>query len=535
MSAIDIRYIVNVLPSTLPPGAAGLDLLGLLLTRNQTIPIGGDYGGVLKFPTAADVGAYFGTTSDEYEFAVRYFLGTDVADRRPRGLLIGAFPDQPQTAWVRGAALKPPLLSTFRAITAGELSISFSGTVVDIEPVNLSTVDSFTEIAEIVQAAIRAQAEVDPGPNTAMAAATFRTGSASKFSFAPLAAGADEISLATVTWNANTYSFEIRGGGEGTDGQTISDISGNLADAMQVSDDYMPAISDGTSGKDAKAILEGIKSRTQNFATYTTLWNATREEKVTLGEWQASYPNYFMYVPHDDDPNLTIFGNTDNDASILRALDIDCAFMYGSFIYSAFVMGMAASINYQGSNSTMTFAHRSQTGLPYAVSDTPTAQALEDKGVNFYGNYALRNDEFHFLFPGRTLGSYRFIDHYVNSIWFFSALETSAAYGLNHTKRIPYNDAGLAVIRSFYQTAITAALNNGVIDTGVTLSDSQKAIIIAEVGRDITRDLFKNGYYLEIRQPDPSARIDRDSTDNALYWTYGGSVHRLDLTAKSLT
>lgn len=508
MPAIDIRYIVNVLPSTLPPGAAGLDLLGLLLTRNQSIPIGGAYGGVLKFPTAADVGAYFGTDSDEYEFAVRYFLGTDVASRRPRGLLIGAFPDQPQTAWVRGAPIKPPLLSAFRAITSGAMTISFSGTEVTITPVNLSSVDSFTEVADIVQAAIRAQGDSeDP----------------------------DEISLATVTWNAATYSFEIRGGGAGADGQTISNISGNLADAMQVSDDSIPAISDGTSGHDPKAILTALKTRTQNFATYTSMWKATTEEKIAFGEWQASYPNYFMYVPWDDDPNLTIFGNTDNDASILAALEIDCAFMYGGFIYSAFVMGMAASINYQGENTTMTFAHRSQTGLPYAVDDTTVAQALEEKGVNFYGNYALRNDEFHFLFPGRTLGSYRFIDHYVNSIWFYSALETSASYGLNHTRRIPYNDAGLALIRSFYQTAITAALTNGTMDAGVALTELQKAIIISEVGRDITRDLFKNGYYLEVKQPDPAARVDRETTDNALYYTYGGSVHRLDLAAKALT
>lgn len=505
--AIDIRYIVNVYPSILPPGAQGLELNGLLFSRTDLIPIGGEYNGILQFTSAADVGSYFGTLSDEYYFATKYFLGYDNSFRRPRRLFIAAYYDQPRTAWLQGNPITP-ILANFKNITSGDLTVEFSGVSVSITPVNLSTVTSFSEVAQIVETAVR-----DAAPS----------------------GDAGEVGQATVTYSSLTRAFRIQAGGTGADGQTIGPATGAVADAMLWDADHSPTISAGTSGATAAAILEAIKDITQNWATFTSLWKATTEEKIAFAQWQALYSNSFLYVTHDDDSNLLIAQNTNNDASILAALNIDCAFVYGGYVYAAFIMGMAASIDYTGFNSVITFAHKAQTGLPYNVNHTSEARALEDKGVNFYGNYALRNDQFQFLFPGRTLGSWRWIDHYVNSIWFFSALETSAAFGLHYASRVPYNQPGFSLIRSFYMDPINAATQNGTIDAGLALSETQKAIIIQQAGHDITPDLERNGYYLQIRDPGPAVRVNRDSTDNKLWYTYAGSVHRLDLAAISIT
>lgn len=503
---IDIRYIVNVYPSTLPPGAQGLELNGLLLTRNQDIPLGDDYKGMLQFPSAADVGDYFGVLSNEYDFATRYFTGTDITSRRPRRLFVAGYDDTARTAWLRSGTIVP-LLSAFKEIAEGGFSATFSGVDVSITPVNLSTITSFSEAAQILQEAIRAAAPE----------------------------GNDEIALATVEYSSSFTGFILRGGGTGEDGQLITGAAGNLAEAMKFTDESGVVRSEGSAGKAPAEIMDRIKRATQNWATFTSLWKATTEEKVAFGQWQTQYLNSFMYVPHDDDNNLLIPLNKDNDATILNELKIDCAFLYGGYIYAAFVMGIAASVNYAGQNTVLTYAHKAQTGLPYNVDDTVSARALEDKGVNFYGNYALRNDQFQFLFPGRTLGGWRWIDHFVNSIWFFSALETGAAYGLRYASRIPYNRVGASLIRSFYMDPINAATVNGTIDVGLELSEAQRALVAQEAGQDISGELSRNGYCLKIRIPGPEVRVNRDSTENKLWYTYAGSVHRLDLNAISIT
>lgn len=513
--AIDIRFIVNVIPGTLPAAARGLDMNGLLLTRSDLIPLGGDYNGLMQFPNAAAVGQYFGTLSDEYNFAQKYFTGTEIVTQRPRTIFIGAYNDTAQTAWIRGQTFVP-VLSDFRTISDGVLSIPFSGTPVTTASMDFTAVTSFSEVASIVQAGIRAAAS-----------------------------GQAEAETATVTFSSAFNAFIIRAGGTGEDGQTIGDGSGNIASAMRISESDVTIQSAGSTGSTAPQIMERIKSQTQNWASFTTLFKPTLEEKTQLGQWAQLYPNSFAFVASDDDENLRVPLNTNNDAYILRQLNLPISYFFGNYIYPAFAMGTLASVDYAGGNgdlggigTVITYAHRFQAGLPYTINDTTSAQALEDKRVNFYGNYALRNDGFQGLFPGCTLSTdWQWMDHYYNSIWFFSALETAAAFGLRYARRIPYNRIGTSYIASVYQPAIMQARRNGTIDVGLTLSETQQAIIIGEVGSvnsRVIQDLYNNGYWLDIRLPGAEARQARETTINRLYWTYAGSVHRLDLSALAI-
>jgi hypothetical protein len=59
--------------------------------------------------------------------------------------------------------------------------------------------------------------------------------------------------------------------------------------------------------------------------------------------------------------------------------------------------------------------------------------------------------------------------------------------------------------------AINEAVNNGVIDNDLTLSEGQKAQIMSEVGEDITIELATRGWWYKIDDPTPSDRADRQS------------------------
>ncbi len=61
------------------------------------------------------------------------------------------------------------------------------------------------------------------------------------------------------------------------------------------------------------------------------------------------------------------------------------------------------------------------------------------------------------------------------------------------------------------------------------LSEAQKAQLINEIGQDVADEILTNGYYLQVADPGAQARINRESPLLGLWYTYGGSVHKVDL------
>ena len=106
--------------------------------------------------------------------------------------------------------------------------------------------------------------------------------------------------------------------------------------------------------------------------------------------------------------------------------------------------------------------------------------------------------------------------------------------GLTNNGRVPYNERGYALIRSWLQDPINRALKNGVIDTGVTLSESQKAQVMNEAGLDISTELWINGYYIQVEDAGAQVRVTRDSPNVSCWYTYAGSIHRVNVAASAL-
>ena len=100
--------------------------------------------------------------------------------------------------------------------------------------------------------------------------------------------------------------------------------------------------------------------------------------------------------------------------------------------------------------------------------------------------------------------------------------------------RVPYTDAGYTMIRAWVQDVADRAINNGVIDLGVSLSQTQKAELMREAGVDITTELYNSGYYLQIVDAPAATRQARESPACNFWYTYGGSVHRLNLPSTAI-
>ena len=198
-------------------------------------------------------------------------------------------------------------------------------------------------------------------------------------------------------------------------------------------------------------------------------------------------------------------------------------------------MGSIASVDWNRENGAITYAFKSGMGLAATVTTEVMANFLENRNANFYGNYATRNAEFDFFYPGRLLNSnYVFIDPLINSIWLNNALQVAIMNGLTIAPRVPYTNGGYARIRSWMMDPINRARTNGTIEAGVNLSDAQKAEVMAEAGMDISEELFTAGYFLQIVDPGAQARVNRETPVISLWYTYGGAVQRITVASTAI-
>ena len=197
-------------------------------------------------------------------------------------------------------------------------------------------------------------------------------------------------------------------------------------------------------------------------------------------------------------------------------------------------MSEAAAFDWNRRQGVINFAFKSQSGLAAVVTDGAEASNLEAAGVNYYGRWATRNPEFVFLYNGTVSGKYKWLDAYVNAIWLRSAVQISCMDGLTMAGRVPYNEMGYTQISAWLQDPINQAVFNGVIDAGVELSEKQKAEVYIEAGEDISEQLFTEGYYFQVLDPGASVRAERGTPIISVWYTYGGSVYKLNIPLTAL-
>jgi hypothetical protein len=150
-SAIPAGQIVNVVPSVLNAGGVGLDLLGLLITTDNHIPLGEVY----SFPNLTAVQTFFGPTSYIAALAGTYFLADINATRRPGALLMACYGSTWLPAWLRSAQLPTLTLAQLQACTPNStITLPIDGVSHTSQPITLAAATSFSMAAQMIGAAL---------------------------------------------------------------------------------------------------------------------------------------------------------------------------------------------------------------------------------------------------------------------------------------------------------------------------------------------------------------------------------------------
>ena len=486
--AIPADYIVSVNPRVIYGGSGQLVLSGLLLTDNPLC----SFPQLMAFPGAKEVGEFFGYDTNEYKLATVYFLGYDNSYRKPEKLY---FARRGATAF-GGELVGAPVTATyaeFQVIEDGTFVISVDGSAYTLTGIDFSAVTSLSTVAQAINNAFTTD-----GIGVTMAYSSVTKGF---------------IITNNTTGSTGSLSY-ITAGSTGTD----------ISEMLAMREEDGAVIYEGSGALTPAEAMESVTTQTRNFASFTCVDTMTNDEVVGFARWNNGQGVSYLFSAWKNDTNANVLA--------LQELIKDFAgvsLVRGTAEYAVFIMAEAASIDWNRRQGVINFAFKSQSGLAAIVTDGVEASALEAAGVNYYGRWATRNPEFVFLYNGAINGDYKWIDAWVNAIWLRSAVQISCMNGVKIANRVPYTDTGYTQISAWLQDPINQAILNGTIDAGVELSEKQKAELFIEVGKDISEQLFVEGYYFEVSDPGADVRAVRGTPIINVWYTYGGSVNKLNI------
>ena len=405
------------------------------------------------YQSLAAVASDFGTTAPEYQAAALYFGQSP----QPSTLYIGAWARTAQPAILHGDILSPAqqAISSFTSITAGALGITINGSVQNVTGVNLSAVSTL------------------PGVAAALTA---------------------KLIGATCVWNANLGRFDIITSTTGpTAAITFATSAGtgtDLATAMQLRSGDGGSTVQGSAAETALAAVTALDQLSNNWYGLTfaaSVMPANSDYTAIAGYIEAAGTSRIFGVTTQDTGALNPQGTSDI-AYLLQQLSYKRTFVQysSSSPYACCsIFGRAFTVNFNGSNTTITLKFKQEPGVAPEYLTSTQAAALAAKNCNVFVAY---NNSTYIVQEGTMVNGY-FFDEVHGTDWLQNAVQT-AIYNVLYTSttKIPQTDAGVAVIIATISNILEQSVANGLVAPGVWTA--------AGFGALNTGDTLSKGYYV---------------------------------------
>ncbi len=491
--AIPASQLVSVLPGVLAAGGNPLSLNGLFLTNDTSPPI----GSVLSFPDAETVADYFGASSRESQMAAVYFAGFDTSTTKPSTLYVAQYPSTAVAAYLRSGSFEGVTLAQLNLIS-GVLTITVDGDAFTTGTINLASASSFSNAASLIEAALGAVG-----------------------------------CYATVLYDSQLNALTITSPSTGSPASTITVGTGSIATPLKLTLATGAVLSQGADAAVAATFMAAIVAATQNWATFATVFEPDTTGKLAFAAWTNGANDRYAYIAWDNDSTVPAGASPSSFGAQVATLEYDGTIpIYDTTgDIAAFFCGAVASIDFEQTQGRITFAYKGQAGLVADVTDAVSYQNVLANSYNCYARFATANDQFTNFQPGSTPGQWRWADSYINQIWLNNALQLAFMVLLTSVNSIPYNQQGYNQLRATALDPINAGLNNGVIQPGVTLSNSQRSQIDTAVGGPASAVVQSQGWFLDIKDASPTQRAARASPPMTLYYADGGSVQAIELSS----
>lgn len=456
------------------------DLILRLFTKNILMPT----SSYVEMTTLADVGYWFGTSSEEYKRASVYFGFVSKNITSPEKISFARFnPTAVAPRIIGGKTLTA--LATWQGITNGSIKIEIAGTTQQISAIDFSACANLADVADTLQTAID---DAFPGGLVSYDSVNKRfnyvgaTTGAQTISAAPGTIGTDIIEL--VNWVEGPNPIANARFSDGAGAQTYVDC---LTASDEASDnfgsfEFLPYYTDPEVG-DPELVYMLL-----NDAVDVATWNNAQNVKYMfcLGVLRADYSTYAAAL-------IDIGGTAATDVSATLT----------DYQYPEMIPAMVlAATRYNRPNSVQNYMYQVASGMAATVTDTATAAELSSARINYYGKTQKAGRYPMFYQDGYLMGGTEDptdMGVYANEMWLKDKIGASLMSLLLALSYIPANAAGRAkIITQIQQDGVAPALTAGVISVAKTLTTTQKQYIDTITGiADSWRDVQNSGYWLD--------------------------------------
>ena len=445
------------------------NLNGLVITGNPLVPT----GEIVTFQSAAGVGQYFGTGSEEYARALFYFGWVSKQGMQPQQLSFWFWNDDAATTDLIYGATPIDTLAEFTGFTAGELKLTMGGVTATITCGSMAEAGSLAAVATIITTAINAHS-----------------------------AGGTPWTSAVCSYNSTTGTFNLVSGEAEADTIAIAAAASNdLAGPLGW---LLPGtiLSNGTAAQTITANLNQLIGVSNNFGSfcYTAALAVTEANIVLAASWNNSLtPNVqFMFSVNVSVANASawqaLLANLGGTALTLSSP------VSGEYPEMAPMMILGAS-NYNLPAASQNYNFQ-QFNLTPSVTDQADFNTYTALNINFYGNTQTAGKILSFYQQGVMQGLAAIPNNmtdYANEIWFKDALGAALMNLLLASTEVSANNAGKAAIVANMQPVINLAITNGTIETGSQLTSTQIAVINSLSGIQTAWVQVQNtGYWLGV-------------------------------------
>ena len=238
------------------------ELIGRLFTTNALVPT----GSYVEFDSAAEVGAYFGTTTEEYKRALYYFSFISKNITTPQKISFASYQPASTAPKIFGAPITSSL-SSFTSIANGSLHIQMGSFSTTFSSIDFTGLTSFAQVAAKLTTYI----------------INYTTGGTLWTS-------------AAVTYNSTTASFNLVGGAVGN--AVISITPGISADISPLIGWNSPQtiFSNGISAQQPSDALVASTQASTNFGSFLFIPALTLEEITAAAIWNDSQNILYQYM-----------------------------------------------------------------------------------------------------------------------------------------------------------------------------------------------------------------------------------------------
>lgn len=437
---LSVSDVVNVSIVMSPKAAATRNFGSLLILGSSAVV---DTAERLRLYTSLDgVTTDFGTSAPEYQAAQLYFGQSP----QPSVLYVGRWAQTATSAVLHGGVLTTAqqALANFTAVTSGGLRITVDGVLKSLSAINLSSVTNLNGVASAVTTAL---------------------------------AGA-----ATVTWNAALQRFDVTSATTGaTSTLTVAQapVSGtDISGLMKLQTGQTSAPVNGISAETLLAAVQAVANQSTDwYGLYVAAAGVADADVLAVAGFIEGSGNSRIYGVTTQNTTVLDPSSTTDIASQLKALNYKRTFIQYSGSTNphaaASIFGRAFTVNFSGSNTTLTIKFKQEPGISAENLTESQAATLLAKNCNAFVSYQNGTA----IVQEGVMSNGYFFDEVHGTDWLQNDVQT-AVFNLLYTSttKIPQTDAGINRIVATVESRLAQGVVNGLIGAGVWTADGFGAL-----------------------------------------------------------